>query len=155
MFARLKEQWKELQLKNLQINYKISLNQILSLHKSKKWNKEDEIRILSLFPDLYQKLYNELVYRDFKLEKINFPIKYFKLPLCDKNGKYIDKNFENRSERFWSVIPRIRISDIYFGPDFPFKDNSFSKFQEELMYYISEKMNCWINTLSRNQIIIK
>lgn len=151
-FDTLKEKWKAIQEKNSHIKYKISLDQILSLHKSKDWIDEDEIRILTMLDATLQTIpYRERIYRDFKLNNSSFVIKYFKLPLCDKNGKFIEKSLENREEIFWSKVPRIRISDVHFGPNFPLQDN-FQNFQIDLKHYIAEKMNCRIKSLPKNKL---
>ena len=154
VFEKLKKEWEDLQTKNPHLSYQISLDQFLSLHKSKSWSEENEIRILTIFPDIHKEPFKERIYNDFKPTKPTYKIKYFKLPLCDKTGKYIEKSINDRSEFFWSLIPKLRISNIYFGPDFPMNEG-LRKFQEELKYYIATKMNCWIENLPNNKMKIK
>lgn len=153
-FDRLVSKWREIQNKYNHINYHIRLDQILSLHKSLDWAKESEIRILTLYPDLHEIPFSERVYRDFKLNKVHSQIKYFKLPLCDSEGKFVDKSLEDREEKFWSIIPRVRITDIYFGPDFPITDKLW-EFQQELRHYIIDKLNCWILRTPKNKVNFK
>lgn len=149
-FKNLTKEWEKIQIKNPHLFYEIDLNQFLSLHKSHDWSEEVEIRILTLYPDLHSIPFEEQIYRDFKSAKPHSKIKYFKLPLCDKNGNFIEKSLNGRKEIFWSIIPRIRISNIYWGPDFPIQGKDLYRFQDELKYYIYKKMNCWIESLPKN-----
>ena len=153
VFHELKQQWENIQAKNSHFLYQISLNQILSLHKSVDWSDEEEIRFLTLYPDLHTIPFEKQIFRDYKPSKPNGRIKYFKLPLCDKTGNFIDKNLNNRIEIFWSIIPRIRISDVHFAPDFPMKNEEFRHFQEKLKYYAAQKMNIWLANLPKNKVL--
>lgn len=150
-FDKLVSKWKDIQNKYNHINYHIRLNQILSLHKSSDWSKEAEIRILTNYPDLYEIPFRERIFRDFKIEKPDLKIKYFSLPLCDKEGKFSDKRLEERVELFWNIIPRIRISDIHYGPDFPINEKLW-KFHNELSLYIFEKLKCYLPRIIKNRI---
>jgi len=155
VFEKLNKEWKSLQSKNPHLNYQIKLHQLLSLHKSSDWDDEDEIRLLTLFPDSFcTSEFNERIFSDFIPSKPNGKIKYFKLPLCDKNGNFIEKELNERKGPFWSIIPRIRISDIYFGSDFPIKED-FYKYQDYLKNYIAKKMNIWLANLPKNKVIIE
>lgn len=147
-FKDLKEKWEQLVALNNHINYHVNLNQFLSLHKSSKWEKENEIRLLTIYPDLHSGPFESRLYEDFKLNKCNKNIRYYKLPLCDKNGKFIETDIEQRKEFYWNLIPKIRISDIYLGPNFPKKD-VFWEFQNNLKHYIAGKLNCWLTNLPR------
>ncbi|KJF43098.1 DUF2971 domain-containing protein [Draconibacterium sediminis] len=149
-FNTLTKEWEKIQVKNRHVFYGIDLNQFLSLHKSHDWSEEDEIRILTLYPDLHSIPFKGQIYQDFKPAKPHSKIKYFKLPLCDKNGNFIEKGLNDRKEIFWSIIPRIRISDIYWGPDFPIQGKDLYNFQNKLKYYIYEKMKCRIGSLPKN-----
>lgn len=147
-FNKLKESWENLLNKNQHINYSIDLDQFLSLHKPDDWSNEQEIRLLTLYPDLHSQPFETRIYRDFKPSLPERNIKYYKLPLCDKNGQFIEKELENRIEFYWKLIPRIRISDIYFGPNTPIKERFWDS-QLDIKYYIAEKLNCWLKNLPR------
>ncbi len=150
-FELLRKNWKKLQIENSHIQYRIDFNHLLSLHKSADWSEEKEIRLLTLYPAVFHtELFNERIYSDFKLDKADKPIKYFKLPLCDKNGEFIEKELNSRSENFWEKIPKLRISNIYFSSDCPIS-NDFTNFQVYLQKYVSDKMNCWIGSLPDNK----
>lgn len=152
-FELLRERWKKLQLKNSHIRYNINLNQLLCLHKSKGWSEEKEIRLLTLYPEVFHiEPFKERIYSDFKFDKADKPIKYFKLPLCDKKGKFIEKELNSRLEYFWEKIPKLRISNIYFSSDCPISNNDFTSFQVDLQKDISDKMNCWIGSLPNKKI---
>jgi len=143
-FDRLINEWKKIHNKYPTNQYNISLNQLLSLNKSKKWDIEKEIRILTLLPDFYsypfkKRLFEYLVYSDFN-SKYMKPTKYFKLPLCNENGIFIDNNVPDKCEEFWNIIPRIKLRKIHFGPNFIFK-GSLNKYCDDLKFYIKEKMN--------------
>ncbi len=155
VFEKLKNEWESIQINNSHFLYKISLNQILSLHKSGDWSEEEEIRILTLYPDLHSIPFEKQICRDYKPSKPSDKIKYFKLPLCDKTDNFIDKSLNNKIEIFWSIIPKVRISDIFFAPDFPINGKDLHEFQDKLKYYIYKKMNCWIKNLPKNIEIIE
>jgi hypothetical protein len=150
-FDKLISGWKEIQNKYNHINYHIRLNQLLSLHKSDVWSKEAEIRILTNYPDLHSVPFNERVFQDFKAKKPNLKIKYFSLPLCDKYGKFVDKRLEDRNESYWGLIPRIRIADIHYGPDFHIKEK-FWEFHSDLRRYIFKKLKCSLPRNTKNRI---
>jgi hypothetical protein len=147
-FKELKNKWEQLVTTNNHINYHINLNQFLSLHKSSKWENEKEIRLLTVYPDFYSGSFETRLYEDFKLSKCHKNIRYFKLPLCDKNGKFLEKDFEQLQEYYSKLIPKVRISDVYFGPNFP-KKASFWNFQNDLKHYIAGKLDCWLTNLPR------
>lgn len=141
-FDKLIYDWKQIQDKYPSNQYNISLNQILSLNKSKSWDIEKEIRILTLLPDFYDypfkvNLFSSLIYNDINI--LN-PTKYFKLPLTNENGIFINNNLLDKCEEFWKVIPRIKIRKIHFGPDFIYKNN-LKAYSNDLKFYIIEKMN--------------
>jgi len=150
-FDNLVSKWKDIQNKYNHINYHIRLNQFLSLHKSADWSKEAEIRILTNYPDLHEIPFRERIFRDFKIKKPDLEIKYFSLPLCDREGKFVDKRLEERVELFWKIIPRIRISDIHYGPSFPINEKLW-KFHNELSLYIFEKLKCSLPQITKNRI---
>lgn len=151
-FEALKEGWSKIQLQNKHIHYRVELDQLLSFHKSERWNSEKEIRILTLFSNVFHSNpFRERIYSDFKFDKADKPIKYFKLPLCDKNGEFIDKELNSCPESFRQIIPKLRISNIYFSSDCPISNNDFTNFQVNLQKYVSDKMNCWIGSLSNNK----
>lgn len=153
-FKRLVKAWNLIQ-KKYPINiYDINLDFILSMHKSSDWENENEIRLLTFSFQRQLKTYEELIHWDFKPNKIGVPIKYFKLPLCDDDGNFINRNLNDREEFFWSDIPKIRISDIYFGPDFPINDN-LSEYQYNLKHYIHEKLKIWLRNLQKNKMQLK
>jgi len=150
-FEKLICEWSKLQNKNKQVQYKIEMDQILGLHKSLGWSDEDEIRLISILPDLHYGPFQELVYKDTKPDSPhNSKIQFFKLPLCDKTGNFINKVYNQRIEFFWKLIPKIKISDLHFGPEFE-TDKDFDKFQIELKSYICDKMNCWLPNLPKRR----
>ena len=155
VFDTLINEWSKIQSVNPIIRYNISLDQILSLHKSLDWQDENEIRILSLYPDLHQSVYNDLIYTDINpYGGLNKQVKYFKLPLCNDKKEFTDPAFNERTELFWHIIPRIKISDIHFGPDFDF-GGDIKNYQVELRVYIAEKLGCFIRTFPKNKVEIK
>ena len=106
---------------------------------------------MTLNPDIYSQSFETRIYRDFKPSLPDRNIKYYKLPLCDKNGQFIEKELENRIENYWKVIPRIRINDIYFGPNTPIKE-TFWESQQDIQSYINEKLNCCLKNLPRPKL---
>ncbi len=147
------QNWTEIQKKYSTNSYTIDCDQILSLHKSRDYCDEDEIRLLCLLPQLEVKSLRERVYRDFKLSKWDKSIKYLKLPLCDKDGEFIDSNFRDSIQNIEKeiTIPKIKIVDIHFGPDCPIDD----KFQSNLGNCIWRKMRCNILNRPKPKIKIK
>jgi len=137
-------EWKQIQNKYPTNQYRISLNQLLSLNKSKKWDIEKEIRILTLLPDNYnypfkENLFKKLVFNDFNTKYMK-PTKYFKLPISKNNLSFIDNNIPDHCEEFWNIVPRVKIKKIHFGPNFIFK-SSLKNYRDDLKFYIIEKMN--------------
>lgn len=122
----LKEEWSKIQKDNPNNKYFIELNQMLSFHKSKSWVDEDEIRIYTQIPQVEAKLWNQNIFPDAKFSKYDKLIKYFKLPLCDKDGNYITPLGD---ERPYQYFPKLRISNIYFGADFDSGELEFIDFR--------------------------
>lgn len=151
-FDTLLSEWINLQHKNRNILYKIDLDQILSLHKSLSWSTENEIRLLTMYPDLHDKPFRELIYKDTKETSPHCTkIQYFRLPLCDKQGLFINKSYNQKPELFWELMPKLRISDLHFGPNFEI-DIDFCRFQSVLRSFIYDKMNCWLLNLPKQRV---
>jgi hypothetical protein len=144
-FKTLKLKWEEIQRKNQNVKYDIDLKPIFSFHKSKSWENENEIRLLYNYYELPE-IFRNQIFQDFKIKKPDENIYYLKLPLCDKDGSFLDNQFSG-----YNCIPKLRISDIHFGPDFPKMDN-FDKFQVDLKYYIFDKIKCKIESLPKERV---
>lgn len=129
---------------------------MLSINKSEYWGWENEVRILAQHPIKCSNVpsseihFNERICWDFRSNKQNKAIRYFKLPLCDKTGSFIEKNLNERNEYFWSKIPKLRIFDIHFGPELEIP--AFRRFQERLRTYICNKTNVWLKNLPKDKI---
>lgn len=145
----LKEQWLKLQCENPNNSYDIELNQMLSFHKSKSWTEEDEIRIYTQIPFVEFLLWQKHIYKDFRTNKADKQIKYFKLPLCDKDGNYITPLGD---ERPYEYFPKLRISNIYFGPEFPLNGKEFLDFRTDLIMNINLRNGVRLKNIPLNKI---
>ena len=149
-FSSLSKEWRTLQSKCNKISYEINLDQFLSLHKSKKWMDEAEIRILNIRPrTTYSEIFDKMIYRDIRSYNLQ-DISYLKLPLCNRDGEFLDEFLNQKGVidnaiipkiQYAKIFPRIRIADIHYGSEFP-RDINISKFHEDIRHYISEKMKC-------------
>jgi len=150
-FENLLSEWTKLQIQNQNNFYRIKMDQILSLHKSKDWSHEKEVRLLTFSHSINESLSKILIFNDAKFcSPINVNVKYFKLPLCDDNNCFINSNYYVVSDHLWNTFPKLKISDIFFGPDFQ-TDNDFYQFQIDLRNYIFQKMHCWLNIFPKER----
>ena len=104
--------------------------------------------------DVHWHIFQSYVYNDFNINNANTKIKYFKLPLCDNCGNYLDKSFNESNTIVFKQMPKLRISNIYFTNSCPIESNLFSEFANELKYYAEVKLCCSLPDLKGNQINI-
>ncbi|WP_461632492.1 DUF2971 domain-containing protein [Labilibaculum euxinus] len=145
----LKEQWLKIQRENPNNSYGIELNQMLSFHKSKSWDVEEEIRIYTQVPQPEFRLWLKHIYRDFRTNKADKNISYFKLPLCDRDGNFITSLGD---EIPYQYFPKLRISNIYFGSEFPLSGKEFFDFQDKLKNYAVKKNGICLNGMPSDKI---
>ncbi len=147
----LSENWHKIQKIHPNNTYQIELNQLLSLHKEKSWADENEIRLYTQIPQVGHVLWAKHIYNDFRIGKADKNIKYFKLPLCDKNGKYLDNEMNEPYYIPYNYFPKLRISNIHFGPEFPLSGKLLYDLTLELKQYASKKNNIWLNNIPINK----
>jgi len=99
-FVKLRDQLLILKNTNQNVSYNLLLNQIIPFHKDKKWIKEQEIRLMTFFPDKYKLTVH--------YDSGDLNIKYINLPIYSK-----DFNESNFSE---NKIPQFKIEKIFLGP---------------------------------------
>ncbi len=145
----LAKNWHSHQLENPLHNYQIELNQLLSLYKNPSWVKEKEIRIYTQIPQAEHTLWDKHIFKDFREGKAEKNISYFKLPLCDKHDQFLDPEVKN------NYFPKIRISNIYFGPDFPLNGKELLDLSNEIKFYAAKKNNIWLKNIPFNRTILK
>lgn len=129
------------------IRFDLNIEQLLSFYKTKtyndrSWEDEKEIRIL-FFPE--RDGTND-VFRN-HLYKIHKPgVSYLKIPLCNHEGSFVNPaDLRELPERAINGLPRIKLSKIHLGPNFPMKQ---FEFQREYKTYFFEKLRCSVEIVS-------
>lgn len=144
--------WERLQSANLSNKYLIDLKQLIAFHKDNSYAKENEIRILAV-PLRHNKhfdLYRYCTFTDVKRLSPDQTVQFFKMPLCDRNGNYLNNQWTEGTfhKDFIVHAPKLRISNVYFGPEFP----NFPEAANKLKVYMFEKLKCRMPDFANNQI---
>jgi len=143
--------WNKIITKYPKYSYSIEISPLLALHKkAKKWQTEDEVRILlhnyktiQLFD--FGKIEDQISI-DFRSDKnrIDKDIKYFKLPLYNLTDKKpYNINYETL-ERCKGVYPQLKITNIYFGNDWISRPDKANLIFSEIKYLIFEKLGYYL-----------
>ncbi len=113
---------------------------LLSLYKETAYQDEKETR-LYLYSDGHKGTFpghfKKYTYSAPKTANAELNIQYFKLPLCNAKWEFVNPMYNKNEIEFWKRIPKLRISRIYFGPDFRVKN--WKRFCSQISKYISEK----------------
>lgn len=148
-FKALVKNWYDIQKSNPKNRYYFELNQMLCFHKSESWKDEDEIRIYTQIPQVKSTLWNKNIFPDPNFRNPNKIVKYFKLPLCDKEGNYITPL---GNENLYQYFPKLRIKNIYFGSDFDSGEIDFLNYRDELIKKIRDKNNLDLSNIPKEKI---
>jgi hypothetical protein len=147
-FKTLVKNWYDIQKSNPKNRYSFELNQMLCFHKSERWKGEDEIRIYTQIPQ-GTILWNKNIFSDPRFGDRNKIVKYFKLPLCDKDENYITPL---GNENPYQYFPKLRIKNIYFGSDFDSGEIDFLNYRDELIKKIRDKNNLDLSNIPKEKI---
>ncbi len=133
-FKVLSKEITDHQRKHLNNRYFLNINHIFGLYKSplKKWKEENEIRIIT-YNSNHKETFRDIRYFKKKLKTV----RYYKLPLyCEKKS---DKEFS-------PTIPLLKISKIYFGPNFSLSKREIYDLKTDICNEINLSLGYKLNT---------
>ena len=139
--------------------FKIDISPLLAFNKSKKWDVENEIRLL-IYDKIIYKLYEfglikDHIYEDFRSDKtrINKEIKFFRLPLYN-NTENKPYKINNETEiKNLGVYPLLKIENIYFGNYWNENYLEANELFIRINNLINEKLGYKLSEFSNNNII--
>jgi len=153
--------------KNPSNNYTFNIDQILIFHKDPGLQDEDEIRILCQRPEVRSTMFDAYIFYDICRNSSSI-VRYMKLPIsivkprnycfCREIERFgniwsqedAGSDFYKNLIGFQKQIPLIKITNIYFCQEFPFKGVDFNSFIDEIYRMFNDNLGYVIENLSRN-----